>query len=138
MTILRTSIATLALCLTASFAAGQGNPTGTISGRVAQADGAVLPGVTVVAASPALQGTREVVSSEHGDFILPFLPPGEYTVRFELASFKPVEQQGQRRGGPDRTAGRRARGRRRRRVGHGLGADRGLRDHGAGRDDDPC
>ncbi len=92
MTILRTSIATLALCLTASLAAGQGNPTGTISGRVAQADGAVLPGVTVVAASPALQGTREVVSSEHGDFILPFLPPGEYTVRFELASFKPVER----------------------------------------------
>ncbi len=78
--------------LVASLATAQGNPTGTISGRVVQQDGAVLPGVTVSATSPALQGARTVTSSTNGDFILPFLPPGDYTVTFELSGFKTIEQ----------------------------------------------
>jgi hypothetical protein len=66
----------------------QGNPTGTISGRVAGQDGAALPGVTVTAVSPALQGPRPVTTNEVGDYIIPFLPPGEYTVTFELQGFQ--------------------------------------------------
>jgi outer membrane receptor protein involved in Fe transport len=76
------------ILVAASIAAGQGTPTGNISGKVIDPDGLVLPGVTVTAASPALQGVKTAVSSENGDYIIPFLPPGAYTVTFELSGFQ--------------------------------------------------
>lgn len=69
-------------------ASGQGNPTGNITGKVTDPDGLMLPGVTVTAASPALQGVKTAVTSENGDYIIPFLPPGDYTVTFELSGFQ--------------------------------------------------
>jgi outer membrane receptor for ferrienterochelin and colicin len=83
------TIAAVVLLTASAFA--QGNPTGTISGRVTGQDGAALPGVTVTATSPNLQGARSVVTSESGDYIIPFLAPGEYTVAFELQGFKRAE-----------------------------------------------
>ncbi len=70
----------------------QGNPTGTLSGTVADSGGLVLPGVTVTATSPALQGARTATTSANGDYILPFLPPGDYVVRFELQGFQAAER----------------------------------------------
>lgn len=70
----------------------QGNPTGTIRGQVLDATGLVLPGVTVTATSPAMQGPRTATTSENGDFIIPFLPPGGYLVVFELQGFQPAKQ----------------------------------------------
>jgi hypothetical protein len=67
--------------------AAQGNPTGTISGRVTDPQGLPVPGVLVTVASPALQGVRTATTSSNGDYILPFLPPGEYEVKFELQGF---------------------------------------------------
>jgi type I restriction-modification system DNA methylase subunit len=55
-----------------SSAAAQ-TTTGTISGRVLDAQALPLPGVTVIATSPNLQGTRETVSSANGDYILTLL-----------------------------------------------------------------
>jgi outer membrane receptor protein involved in Fe transport len=81
-----------ALVLAAATAFAQGNPTGGVSGVVLDPDGLALPGVTVTAASPALQGTRTTVTSANGDFIVPFLPPGDYTFTFELQSFQTVRQ----------------------------------------------
>jgi outer membrane receptor for ferrienterochelin and colicin len=66
----------------------QGNTTGSIAGRITDSQGGVLPGVTVTATSPSLQGARTVVTSENGDYLLAFLPPGEYSVAMELAGFK--------------------------------------------------
>ncbi len=81
------------LCLLlASPAFAQGNPTGTVSGRVAGQDGAALPGVTVTATSPALQGARTVTTNDSGDYIIPFLPPGDYTLTFELQGFQTARQ----------------------------------------------
>lgn len=71
----------------AAGAAAQGNPTGVIRGVVTDPDGLALPGVTVTVSSPALQGTRSVVTSANGDFLIPFLPPGQYIVTVELESF---------------------------------------------------
>lgn len=77
------------LCLfVPSAAAAQGTPTGTISGRVTSNDGLSLPGATVTATSPVLQGERIAVTTENGDFLLAFLPPGEYVVTFTLDGFK--------------------------------------------------
>ena len=65
-------------------------PTGTVSGHAT--DGKEpLPGVTVTATSPNLQGTRSSVTNGNGDYILAFLPPGDYRVRFELQGFQTIE-----------------------------------------------
>ena len=61
--------------------------TATIVGRVVDQQGLAVPGVTVVAASPNLQGIRETVTSANGDYILSLLPSGVYTLTFELSGF---------------------------------------------------
>src|SRR5918997_6458950 len=63
--------------------------TGTISGRVLDVQGAALPGATATAKSPNLQGTREAVTSENGDYILAGLPSGPYTISVSLSGFQP-------------------------------------------------
>jgi outer membrane receptor for ferrienterochelin and colicin len=80
------------LCVGAGRARAQGNPTGTIRGEVVDATGLALPGVTVTVTSPALQGARTATTSANGDFIIPFLPPGEYLAVFELSSFQTTRQ----------------------------------------------
>ena len=70
----------------------QTNPTGTLSGRVVDAQNLAVPGVSVTAASPALQGVRTAITSGNGDFVLPFLAPGEYAVTLELAGFATVRR----------------------------------------------
>jgi outer membrane receptor protein involved in Fe transport len=75
-----------ALLVPASLASAQ-SATGTISGRVVDDQGLGMPGVTVTAKSPSLQGVRSSVTSENGDYLMPLLPPGDYTVSFELSGF---------------------------------------------------
>lgn len=87
------SILTAALLLIAASMFGQGT-TGTISGTVTQ-DGNPLPGVTVTATSPNLQGERTTVTNENGGYTFGALPPGPYTVRFELAGLQTVTRQQQ-------------------------------------------
>jgi outer membrane receptor protein involved in Fe transport len=70
------------LALVAIPAIGQGT-TGALNGTVTH-EGAPLPGVTITVSSPALQGTRVSVSNVNGDYNFPALPPGEYTVTFEM------------------------------------------------------
>ena len=71
-----------------AFAQGGGaSSTGTIQGRVADAQGAVLPGVTVTATSPALIQPQTTVTSETGNYRFPAVPPGTYELTFELAGF---------------------------------------------------
>lgn len=77
------------LLVTPAFS--QGTLTGTISGQIVDPSGAALPGVTVTISSPRLQGVRTVVSTNHGDYIFPVLPAGQYTISFELAGFKPLK-----------------------------------------------
>ena len=85
-----TSLA-LVLLMTA-VASAQTTPTGTVTGKVTDPEGLVLPGVTVTVTSPSLQGSRTAVTSANGDFILPFLPAGDYKVVFELTGFATQEQ----------------------------------------------
>src|SRR5881628_2958224 len=65
------------LLLTARLAAAQ-TTTGTISGRVIDAQGLAIPGVTVTVVSPNLQGTRSVTTTALGDYIFSLLPSGDY------------------------------------------------------------
>ena len=63
------------------------NPTGTLTGTVTGPDGAALPGVTVTATSPRLQGARVTTTGGNGSYKLAFMPPGDYQVTYELDGF---------------------------------------------------
>ena len=66
-----------------------------ITGTVKDASGAVLPGVTVEAASPALiEKVRSVVTDERGEYRVVDLRPGAYTVTFTLPGFSVVRRDG--------------------------------------------
>ena len=78
-----------------AFAQGGGaSSTGTIQGRVMDAQGAVLPGVTVTATSPALIQPQTTVTSETGNYRFPAVPPGMYEVSYELAGFNSLRRAG--------------------------------------------
>lgn len=62
-------------------------------GIVTDAQNAVLPGVTVTAASPALIGTQTAVTETDGRYRFPSLSPGRYTLTFELAGFQTVKRE---------------------------------------------
>ena len=73
--------------------------TGAINGKVTDATGAVLPGVTVTIASPSMQGIRtEVTNEDRGVYRFPAIPPGEYKITYELAGFETVIREGIRVG----------------------------------------
>ncbi len=81
--------ALLALVSSPSASVAQ-QQTGTILGRVTDATGAVLPGVTVTISSPGLLQPRVLVTSETGTYRAPDLPIGLYMVRFDMEGFRPV------------------------------------------------
>ncbi len=90
----------LALLVTLSFSApvfaqgGGASSTGTIQGRVSDSQGAVLPGVTVTATSPALIQPQTTVTSETGNYRFPAVPPGTFSVSYELAGFNTLKRDG--------------------------------------------
>src|SRR5262245_42578513 len=83
----------LFLLLVPTWAAAQG--LGTIAGVVRDASGAVLPGVTVDVASPALiEKTRTAITNESGQYSIVSLPPGTYSVTFTLPGFSAFKREG--------------------------------------------
>ena len=69
--------------------------TGNIVGVVKDTSGAVMPGVSVEAASPALiERVRAAVSDEQGRYRIIDLRPGLYTVTFALPGFSTLKREG--------------------------------------------
>jgi hypothetical protein len=67
----------------------------SLAGTVRDTSGAVLPGVTVEASSPALiERVRSVVSDERGQYQIIDLRPGPYAVTFSLPGFTTVVRTG--------------------------------------------
>jgi hypothetical protein len=69
--------------------------TGAISGKVTDPAGLALPGVTVEARADVLPGPRVTVTGPTGDYRLPQLPPGSYTLTFTLAGMQSTTRQAQ-------------------------------------------
>ncbi|MCM3874852.1 MAG: TonB-dependent receptor, partial [Thermoanaerobaculia bacterium] len=66
--------------------------TSSIVGRVADEAGAPLPGASVEASSPSLQGTATALTDTQGRYRLTLLPPGVYAVTFTLQGFAKERQ----------------------------------------------
>ena len=75
--------------LTAALAGAQtpGSTAAAITGRITDATGGVLSGVTVALSGDALMGTRTATSSSDGFYRLPAVPPGEYSLVFSCQGF---------------------------------------------------
>jgi hypothetical protein len=87
---LRGALLALATVLLSNVAFAQGVQTGVLTGTVIDNDGLVLPGVSVTVTSPALQGSRTAVTDANGVYSVRGLPPGNYTVQFELAGMRTI------------------------------------------------
>ena len=68
---------------------------GTLTGTVRDQSGAVLPGVTVEASSPVLiEKVRSAVTDGAGQYRIPSLNPGTYSLTFRLQGFNVVRREG--------------------------------------------
>ena len=78
-----------------SVAYAQASAQASITGVVRDSSGAVLPGVTVEASSPALiEKVRTVVTDGNGQYRIVDLPRGVYSVTFQLTGFTTVRREG--------------------------------------------
>src|SRR5579862_4595411 len=85
-------LAMLFMLASSAGARAQGVQNGAIRGMVKDAQNLAVPGATVTATSPALQGSRVEVTDAQGGFTLQNLPPGDYQVKFELSGFSTITQ----------------------------------------------
>src|ERR1044072_1162656 len=65
--------------------------TATLSGVVTDQAGAVLPGANIAVISIAQGFQRTTATNDEGIFVVPLLPPGNYTVKAEHEGFTPAE-----------------------------------------------
>ncbi len=61
--------------------------TADIVGRVTDATGAVLPGVTITVENVGTHDIRSLPTNETGDYVFNLLPIGTYTIKVELPGF---------------------------------------------------
>jgi hypothetical protein len=96
MTVRRVADLLVAGCLLLTPSAGWAQQAGgNITGIVRDGSGAVIPGVTVEAASPALiEQVRSVVTDAQGRYQIVDLRPGIYTVSFMLTGFSTLRREG--------------------------------------------
>src|SRR5712692_6835438 len=87
---IRTLVLLLLLTLSARPLAAQ-SPTGSIAGTIVDASGAGLPGATVTATQSETGAVRTTTSTGAGQFRIPLLAVGTYSVSAELPSFAPAK-----------------------------------------------
>ena len=83
----------LAIPVLASVFLGQ-EFRGSIRGRILDPSGAAVPGATIEVINADTNVKTSAVSNEAGNYQVPFLLPGNYTVRVEHPGFKTLERQG--------------------------------------------
>jgi hypothetical protein len=80
----------VAVALSAPAAYAQGGVTTTLNGTVTDSSGAVIPGASVTIKRADTGVTTEAVTNAEGQFTVPALNAGTYTVTVSLAGFKTV------------------------------------------------
>ena len=79
-------LAIMLVLVSSSLFAQGGNAV--INGTIYDQAKAVLPGVTITVTNEATGIAREAVTGEEGQFVVPTLTPGTYTVRADLSGFQ--------------------------------------------------
>src|ERR1043166_8523243 len=93
-------------CLVLIFASTSlfAQQTGALHGKVTASDGSALPGVTVEAKSNVLPQPRVTVTDANGDYRLPQLQPGAYTLTFTLSGMQTATRKAEALLGQDNAA----------------------------------
>src|SRR3982074_2767573 len=84
--VLFTSVCLLLLCSLTALA--QSQTTGRIAGTVTDEKGAALPGAEVTVTNKATGEVRTVIADDAGHYIVPLLPPGDYSISVTVTGFK--------------------------------------------------
>ena len=84
----RLMVALAMACLWGTFAYAQGTATSSLSGVVMDSGGGVIPGAGVNVKNNATTASYDVVTNNRGEFSVPAIPPGTYTVTVSLSGFK--------------------------------------------------
>lgn len=87
-------VALMLLLMLHSFPAVAQLNSGTIFGSVTDPIHAMLPGAVVTATAPDIGMTRSTTTNSAGDFVLPNLPPGTYTITVEVSGFSKLSKSG--------------------------------------------
>ena len=82
------AVIALLLLVTLSSWLGAQTVNSTLQGRVLDNTGAAIPGATVTAVNAATGLTRSVTATAVGDYQIPGLPAGDYTVNAEKQGFQ--------------------------------------------------
>ena len=85
---------TFSIVIVCAVAAGAQMVGGGIQGTIKDAQGAVLPGATVMVRNAGTGASYEQTSDQAGHFQVPALPPGEYEVHVSLTGFRPIVNRG--------------------------------------------
>jgi hypothetical protein len=83
-------VLTMALLLGIPGLAWAQSGTSGLRGTVVDAQGGKVPGATVTLTDAATGFTREIVTDATGDYVFVAIPPGTYTLRVEIAGFRPA------------------------------------------------
>src|SRR5437870_7015358 len=67
---------------------------GNINGRITDASGGLLAGVSVILKSSSIQGERHLTTDESGNYRFILLPPGTFSVTYELPGFRTLVREG--------------------------------------------
>ena len=87
--LLTAALTLLLLGMLPGIAIGQSSQSASLVGRVTDESGGAMPGVTVTVKSPQLQVPQlNAVTGVDGDYRLLDLPPGTYSIGFELSGFQ--------------------------------------------------
>ena len=78
------SLVCLALCAGSLFAQSE---RGTITGAVRDSSGAVVPGAKITITNPTTNVNIAAISNDQGEYTVPSLSPGTYSVRVEKTCF---------------------------------------------------
>ena len=65
-----------------------------LGGKISDAQGAVLPGVTIVITNEDTGVTREIVSTAEGSYFASQMVPGRYRIAAKLEGFKALDRRG--------------------------------------------
>jgi Carboxypeptidase regulatory-like domain len=80
----------LAMC--AGMATAQNRTTAQLAGTVTDPSGGVIPGVTVIVTSVQTGVTLRATTNKVGYYVVPFLPPATYSIKYERPGFKTVDR----------------------------------------------
>jgi hypothetical protein len=83
-------LAAAALMLVGTLSAQ--DPRGTVSGRVTDSTGAVVPGAEVRIVNDNTGVSASAKTNDSGNFVLPYLPAGPYALNCQLQGFKKWER----------------------------------------------